>query len=346
MSERIVEVVVVGEVRGHPNADRLEITEVHGGYPCIVRKGEFEQGDMALYVPIDMMVPADDERWEFLGRGRTPKHVDGKGYFRIRAIRLRGIFSMGVLLQMPKELEGLTLASGLDYADMLGIIRYEPPEPMSMGGENEKDPGFLPCYDLEGLRRYIDVLLEGEEVVITEKLHGCNGRWAYHQDRLWAASRTCFKRESPFEEGQTQTVWWKVAKQYELEDRLSQVPGLAIYGEVFGQVQDLKYGVGVKGRVRMAVFDVLDIATRRWFDHEEVLELCERLELPSVPLVHVGPWNKELMGMAEGVTLIDGAHHVREGIVIKPTKERFDERVGRVVLKLHGEGYLTRKKGG
>jgi len=30
--------------------------------------------------------------------------------------------------------------------------------------------------------------------------------------------------------------------------------------------------------------------------------------------------------------------------VVKPVRERFDERVGRVILKLHGEGYLVRKE--
>lgn len=39
------------------------------------------------------------------------------------------------------------------------------------------------------------------------------------------------------------------------------------------------------------------------------------------------------------------ADHVREGMVVKPVHERFDDRIGRVVLKLHGEGYLTRKEG-
>lgn len=31
-------------------------------------------------------------------------------------------------------------------------------------------------------------------------------------------------------------------------------------------------------------------------------------------------------------------------MVVRPVKERWDDRIGRVVLKIHGEGYLTRKE--
>jgi hypothetical protein len=40
---------------------------------------------------------------------------------------------------------------------------------------------------------------------------------------------------------------------------------------------------------------------------------------------------------------VNGAAHVREGVVVKPTTERYSEALnGRAILKLHGEGYLTR----
>ncbi len=35
--------------------------------------------------------------------------------------------------------------------------------------------------------------------------------------------------------------------------------------------------------------------------------------------------------------------HVREGVVVKPLVERWDQEVGRVFLKQPGEGYLLRK---
>ena len=177
MSEFHVQVVRVGPVDKHPNADTLSITHVYA-YPVILRTGDFHEGDLAVYVPVDSLVP-DEPRWAFLD-----------GHNRIKAKRLRGIFSMGLLTPAdPSWVEGQ------DVVDTLGITKYEPPDPATMGGENEKDPGFLPCYtDIEGLRRWGDVLVCGEEVVLTEKVHGANGRWVWRDGRLWAGSHTCIKK--------------------------------------------------------------------------------------------------------------------------------------------------------
>lgn len=335
MSEWRIEVVRIGEVEHHPNADRLDTTHVHGGYPCIVRRGEFAPRDFAVYIPVDTLLPADDPRWDWLAKGRTPVSSDGRLYHRIRAVKLRGVFSMGLLVPCPGG-----HSVGDDLAETFGARKYEPPEPTVMGGENEKDPGFLPVYDVEALRRHPDVLREGEDVVITEKIHGANGRWAWHRNRLWVASHRCFKRApEDSAEGTPPVIWWRVAVEYRLAKVLAEHPGLAIYGEVFGRVQDLRCG----GGLQLAVFDMLDITSRRWLDFNEAQEMVAALGLPWVPVLYRGPWSPDLVSHAEGQST--RGVHVREGIVIRPTVERWDDGIGRVQLKMHGEGYLTRKKG-
>ena len=39
------------------------------------------------------------------------------------------------------------------------------------------------------------------------------------------------------------------------------------------------------------------------------------------------------------------ADHMREGVVIRPTEERYVDRLGRLILKLVSEEYLLRKGG-
>src|SRR5574343_587969 len=92
MSEFHVVVVEIGKVGKHPNADTLSITSVLGGYPVIFRTGQFNQGDKAVYVPVDAICPASDPRFAFLGENN-----------RIKAKRLRGIFSMGLLVEANSE---------------------------------------------------------------------------------------------------------------------------------------------------------------------------------------------------------------------------------------------------
>jgi RNA ligase (TIGR02306 family) len=318
MSEWKVQVVKVGPLSKHPNADRLMLTKVFD-YPVITAVGELQEGDTAIYVPVDSVVPVDDPRWSFL-----------QGHLRIKAKKLRGIFSMGLLTKAEPG-----MAVDEIVADRLRIVKYEPPEQATTGGEAEKCPFEWPKYtDLESIRRYPDVLAEGEEVVLTEKIHGTSARYVWRDGRLWVGSHKEVKRES---QG---SAYWKAAAQLDLAKRLETVAGIAIYGEVYGWVQDLRYG-HTAGKVSLVLFDAMDLSTLRYLDVDDFLALAKKLELPTVPALYRGPWKQDLRALAEGKTML-GADHVREGFVVRPVKERFDERVQRVVLKYHGEGYLLK----
>lgn len=324
MSEFHVDVVRLGEVLPHPNADLLEITNVHGGYPCIIRKGDFKPGDLAVYVPIDTTLP-DIECFSFLA-DRDRKHL--------RAKKLRGIFSMGLIIPPP---EGVS--EGDDVAELLGVTKWEAgDDPNVTGGECEPPPQgwHFPHYtDLDALRRRKWLLVPGEEVVITEKIHGANARYVHDGERLWVGSRKQIKVEDPA------SIWWKAAAQCDLAEKLAQAPMHVFFGEVFGQVQDLKYGVN---GVAFRCFDVFDVSAGRYLDHDEARFLADDLGIEWVPLLYRGPWEPENVDTwCEGFSAIEGANHVREGFVVKPVRERYDERVGRVILKMHGQGYLLRK---
>ena len=329
-TEHNVVVFRVGDIIKHPDADTLGITEVDGR-PCIVRLGEYATGDLAVYVPVDSMVPIADQRFAFLA-SKT------KGALaRIRAMRLRGIFSMGLIVRPEAD-----MTEGEDVRERMGIGIYEAPE-VGGGGSYEsgypgRDPGCLPCYDIEGARKYHRLLAEGEEIVLTEKIHGANARFVHHGGEFWVGSRTTFKTRDGG------GMWWRVAEAHCLEEKLAARPNLAIYGEVYGQVQDLKYA---KNDHDLIVFDMLDVNTRRWLDYDEMVAIAAEMNLPTVPILYRGPWNEErkadLWALAEGPTVVGNGTHVREGWVLRPTKERTDLRLGRVIMKLHGEGYLTRK---
>jgi RNA ligase (TIGR02306 family) len=323
MSEFHVEVVEVGKIESHPNADRLEITRVRD-YPVIVGKGEYKEGDKAVYIPVTALVPTDDPRFAFLG-----------DHNRIRAKKLRGIYSQGLLVKADPE-----WILGENVQEKLRIKKWEPEVAIDTSGEAEKGPHEIPYYtDIGGLRRYPDVLTIGEPVVICEKLHGSNGAFAYYEDRIWARSHRQFKKEDP------NNMWWRVIDKYDLRDKLPLLPpGLVFFGEVYGQVQDLRYGAG-KGEIFLSLFDVYNIKLGRYYDYDAFVDLADYLEIPRVPELYLGEWSPDLKGLAEGPSTVPGAeYHVREGFVVRPRKERYDDTVGRVVLKLIGEGYLLRKE--
>lgn len=328
-SESRAAVVRIESVERHPNADSLSIAHVTG-YPVIIRTGDFAAGDLAVYVPVDLCLPVADPRFAFL----APRGADSAGRHRVRAVRLRGTFSMGLLVPADPA-----WTDGLDVTEAIGAVKYEPPIDLATGGENESCPGYLPTYtDIEPWRRWRDVpgvVVPGEEIVVTEKIHGANARFVYRDGRLWVGSHSCVKRYDPA------NIWWRVATRMGLEQRLFAYPGVVLFGEVFGKVQDLRYGI--ESDVGLVAFDAYDSMTGRYYDEDEFANLILHLGLNRVPVLYRGPWT-DLAPLAEGGTVLANGAHVREGCVAKPTRERWHDGLGRVILKMHGEGYLLRKE--
>lgn len=333
MSEWIPEVVRIGEIRPHPNKDNpdpklrcdtLSYTEVYGGYPVLFRTGEFKEGDLAAYIPVESLVPTDRIEFAFLGDSS-----------RIKARRMRGMFSMGMLVPAP---EGLT--EGQSVVEALGLKKYEPAEErlkMATGVSIAGPDGWeFPKYtDIEGLRRYKHVILPDEEVVITEKIHGQNARFCWDADekKLWVGSRTTIKKRDG------EVNWWHVANKLDLEEKLVKFPRVIFFGEVYGKsIQDLNYGLDHKS---LRIFDTYDTLKCRYNDWDETVRLVTEAGLELVPVLYRGPWQgyDEHRPLAEGLSTLCG--HVREGYVVKPVKER-REHCGRVVFKQIGEGYLLR----
>lgn len=178
---------------------------------------------------------------------------------------------------------------------------------------------------------------EGEQVFITEKLHGSLARCSCIDGRLYCGSRTEWKRPDD------RNLWWRaLANTPSLEAFCRAHPGYVVYGEVYGDVQSFRYGCK-KGQVRFAAFDLLTPDDRQWVAGGEFRQIVGDADVPLVPLLYVGPYSfDKACELAEGPSLIVGAGHIREGCVVRPVVERWDQAVGRVCLKVVGAGYLEK----
>ena len=354
MSEWNVEVVKINGHRPHPDADTLFMTNIHGdgrtsegGYPVIFKNDAFEDGQLVVYVPVDSVLP-DLLEYEFiysmLSRGEDgkvkSKHLDIDGkvkekYRRVKAKKLRGIFSMGMMQPLPPLPEGKEKWEVGDIVhEVMGITKYEPPIEMLVG-DCDKDTGVLPTYtDIDGFRKFSNLFKEGEEVVLTEKLHGTNSRYIYKDGELVVGSHHRIKKHP------SDSIWSKIATIYDLEEKLSKHEGFAIYGEIFGQgIQNLHYG----SKPSLRLFDVLDTTAGKFLDWEDFLAFCKDIDIEHVPVLHVGPLNKELLELRNGQSTL--ADHIREGFVIKPIHEQYsNNNRGRKILKFIGEDYQLNKK--
>ena len=335
-----VEVVPV-ILEKHPNADALSIVKIWG-YSVIVRSNDWLGVDKGAYVVPDSLVPnkppfeflfagdAMQSRYEPNADGTASKSEDGN-YTRITVRKFRGMISQGLLVAAP---EGSKI--GDDVAEQYGVLRYEPPPSMSTAGETEKPPQglIMPRYDVDSFFRYGHVFNEGEEVICTEKIHGTSSRFVWHDDRIHCGSRDEWKRSDE------KIVWWRILKFCPwIEKFCHEHPDLVVYGEVYGKVQKLRYGL--PNEVRLAVFDLWDKS--RFLDYDEAREVGK--DLVWVPEVYRGAFNwAKLKELSNGNSLIPGANHVREGIVVKPVKERTHIEIGRVQLKIVSDEYLEKEK--
>ena len=99
-----------------------------------------------------------------------------------------------------------------------------------------------------------------------------------------------------------------------------------------------------QGQVGFKVFDALtpDHVWLSWEElHSSNYVLAHNLEKSWVPVLYEGPYDEEAIRR-----LVDGkstlGNGIREGIVIKPFKERHVRGLGRAVLKLISNTYLEK----
>lgn len=95
-----VKVKKIRAIEPHDNADALEIAVIDG-YMSIVKKGQYKPGDLVAYIPEASVLPVDLLKqlgfWnEEKGRGT----LSGTKGDRVKAAKLRGILSTGILIPL------------------------------------------------------------------------------------------------------------------------------------------------------------------------------------------------------------------------------------------------------
>lgn len=332
----------------HPNADRLEIASLHGmTFQFVIGKDSFKAGDKVLYFPIDSILPVEIQR--ALG---VEGKLSGKNKDRIKTLRLRGLLSQGLVGPVSIIADLLSFnpsPSPEEITNFLHVVKYEPPAVICQNAKLLPLPCGIGVYDIEGADRFPDAfssLLESDCVVM-EKAEGSNASVTYStlDNRLYVNQHrfTIIPND-----GETHT-WWKVAQILKLDklaQDLSQQFGLS--ATVFCEM----IGPGIQGNYyelkdhTALLFDIK--IGDRYMDSDKFLQTTDGY--PTVPVIHIGDLSTWLNGetvkaKASGMTQIPGpafGKKLREGIVIKPIKERYHTKVGRLIIKQRDPIYLDK----
>ena len=196
---------------------------------------------------------------------------------------------------------GWVVREGDDVAELLGFTHYEEPEPgpsrtprtrpqyqrpwRSWGafkfwvlyklgfadqlhGDNAKPPkNTPPTYEVENFKNYTNTFIEGEQVRVTEKVHGSNARYLFDGKKMHVGSKNLWKSEK------STCIWRRAFKELPwIEEWCKAHPNYTLYGEVVPTQKGYAYGTCEAEPVKLLLFDVLK-PDGKWADDEEIKTL-------------------------------------------------------------------------
>ncbi|MDO8414799.1 MAG: RNA ligase (ATP) [Agitococcus sp.] len=377
MSRFEVQARAITEILPHPTADKIEFVRIDG-YLSIVKKGQVRVGDLAVYLPEAAVLPEFVLRtvglWnESEGKGRC----GGDQGNRVKAVKLRNCLSQGIVYPLSflpdhalgpswclqdEHLEQWPVKEGSDVAAILGITKHIPQIPEGLSGAVlPVGRHLIPDFDIEDIKKHPGVFQEGEEVRISEKLHGIftgavllSESDAIDGNRFFVFGKGLGSEGLAFidDEANKGNVYLQMAHEAELRAMLEKIAShlneyslpVFILGETFGRgVQDLGYasspsyrafdiGVGYRGR-------------ERYLDYDAAKQLGEDIGVGWVPELYRGPFSASMLtSVITGKESVTGLQvHLREGGVVHPQHERENTSLGRVILKAISPDYILRK---
>ena len=311
-----------------PDADAI-VKATGLGWQLVVKKDEFQVGDLCVYCEIDCLMP-DRPEFEFL----KPRAM------RIRTIRLRGQISQGLCLPLSILPENTPITEGADVTEILEITKYEPPMPASLAGLAKGFfPSFIPKTDETRVQVLQDVLDKyvGTTCFVTEKMDGSSVTYFFKDGEFGVCSRSLELLETP------ENSLWVFARVNDIENKLKALGrNIALQGEIIGEgIQSNKYKL--RGQT-VTFFNVFDIDAFKYVDFQEFIEVIKSLGLTTVPILETDYVLTNdiptLVTKSIGKSVLKNDVH-REGIVIRPLNEMRD-RDGRVSFKSINPDFLLK----
>ncbi len=337
------------------DADAIELAIVDG-WKCVIKKNEFNIGDLVIYIEVDSWVP--HELAPFLSKGQEPREFDGVLGNRLRTVKLRGQISQGLLLPLSKEknefkyehpyaaLEILNgnvacVKLGDDVTDLLKIKKWEPAVPAQLAGEvSGKLSSKIPITDeerIQNLASEIGSLIAGHTFEKTIKLDGAS-MTVFHENGIHGvAGRNWIYRDKG------DNTFWRVAKKNNLVEALmSYGKNIALRGELIGEgIQE--NNEKIKGH-DFYLFNIWDIDNQKYLDPEtRDKTVCELnrigANIKQVPSEGFVTFNKDvtvedILALADGKSLFAKN---REGIVFKRVDGNFSfKAISNWYLLKHG----------
>lgn len=337
---------------GAKPADKIEQIWILG-YRSIAQKGQFKEGDLCIFIEMDSVLDPNQfwvqEYASFMEKNK----------WRVRMMKLNKMrsqrpnsdelvptFSQGLVMPfniLPKGFQlGWALAIkkvGTDVTNLLGITKFEEPQPVNMGYTAGNFPQWMRKTDEHRVQSYPELLEEmrGLPAYATQKIDGSSVTiWCDADGTVHVASRN-------FERADGDNVYWNAVRPY-LGRIMTVGERYCFQGEAFGEgIQGNP--LGMKG-IHFLLFSIYDRKQCEYLGYHDEIMLCNTLQIPHVPVVY--EWKEFYEGLA-GLGAISkgvyqGTTNPQEGIVVRPFHHTYSPTLaGRLSFKYINPDFLLWK---
>lgn len=344
------------EVFPHPDADRLEVARV-GMFPLVVAKDNgYKTGQLACLAPKRTIIP-EDLRDNFRNIDTNQSYL--RGGTTVKSARLRGVLSEGVVIPLDyvnKKLQennitgefpefqhkGIKDLVGVDISPLLKMTEHQPDIKVVFGGDlNPVRAAVYSRHDVEGVHIFANEFEEGEEVVVTEKLHGSQVNVMIHPDGfVELSSKGMIGKGATLVETDS-NVYWKAVRNSGIIDtvlRLFHGKFAQIMGEVLPLQKGFTYGFTTPTlKIFRLEVDGVRVSTGTVMTDDEYSGFRKFW----VPVLYRGKYDLEsIKKVCKGLETVSGKGlHIKEGGVIEPLLARNARRGWPLFLKVINPKY-------
>ncbi len=299
---KLASIEQVHTVEKHNNADALSVCGVRG-FRAITKLNQFKVGDSVLFVQPDCVLP--DKEWAAFYKSKSN---------RTKAIKLRGVWSEGIIESLENVGINTHLAIGTDVSELLGITHYEPPIPKELNAKCNLRFGLFKS-DEERFNN-LDNIPYGEEVIVTLKIDGQSSSYGCKKNE--EQLDTFITSRSLELKPECVNNYTLIEKKYNILNKLkADNKSLCLRGEIYGLgVQSFANNPHSKLPLDFAAFNLLDLEKMEYLPFTECVKFCDKFGIPTVPIIEKAILTPELIKKySEDLTEINGKSF--EGVVIK-----------------------------
>lgn len=313
-----VKMVTIKDIQPAQNSDFLDRVEFEElGWNAITKRGSNVIGETVMFIPPDSVLPFE------LSEALNITQYTNKG--RVRVTKLRGNRSEGLIADRA------IVEPYLPY-----IMKWEDlPTHEQMRGDAmplaQTPYSFSKFYKMPNILNEPFTFHDGEQVWISEKIHGTNFRFGVFQNPETGLYDDYVGSHNVVLKYNEANLYWKAYNMY-FNGCIPQ--DVLFFGEIYGPgVQD-NFAYGLTG-IAVAVFAIM--LKGEYINPLNVMEYCVSLDLPVVSFHrHVFSGLEELREMADSPSEVTDKHG-REGIVI--VSDAFPNRMAKCI----GFNYLAGK---